>query len=110
MVHFRKRDKTSLLVWFIGRFGGQRNSYDLKTLVHLNQVAKKHNLDLQKFLASIIRAWVNGVSRCEKLRIQCLVKSEDYPRFRVTYSERVITQTKVNLKLMKDAADGKLEL
>jgi len=102
--------KTGLLVWFIGRFGGQGNSYDRRTLKHLNRVAKKHNLDTQKFLASIIRAWVNGAARCEKLRIQCLVKSEDHPRFRVTDSKHVITQTKVNLKLMKDAIDGKLEL
>jgi len=110
LVPFEGKDKTGLLVWFIGRFGGQGTSYDRRTLEHLNRIAKKHNLDIQKFLSSIIRAWVNGAAKCEELRIQCLVKSEDYPRFRITYSKHVITQTKVNMKLMKDVIDGRLEL
>jgi predicted DNA binding CopG/RHH family protein len=97
-------------VWFIGRFGGPGNSYDRKTLEHLNRVATKHKVDYQKFLSSIIRAWMNGSAKCDKLKIQCLLKSEDYPRFRITDSKHVITQTRVNLKLMKDAINGRLEI
>ena len=96
------------MVWVIGSFGGTRGSCDWRTIKYLNWIAKKHNLDTQKFLASIIRAWAKGVSRCEKLRIQCLIKAEDYPRFRVTEAERLITQTKVNLKLLKDVAMGRV--
>jgi len=97
--------KTGLLVWVIGRIGGPTVTYDRRILEYLSLIAKKHNLNNQKFLASILRAWVNGASRCDGLSIKCLIKAEDYPRFRITDAERLITQTKVNLKLLKGAID-----
>ncbi len=99
--------KTGLLVWLIGRIGGPTMGYDWRTLEHFRRIAKKHNLDIQKFLTSIIRAWSRGTARCEKLSVECLIKTDDYPRFRVTENEHLITQTKVNLKLLKDVAKGK---
>jgi len=96
------------MVWVIGRYGGTRGSCDWRTIKYLNWIAKKHNLDTQKFLDSIIRAWAKGASRCEKLRIKCIIKAEDYPHFCVTDADRLITQTKVNLKLLKDAANERI--
>lgn len=99
-----------MLVESIGRIGGPRKSFDWRIIEYLDWIAKKHNLETPKFLGSIMRAWVNGVSKCEKLRIQCIINAEDYPHFRITKAKRLVAQTKVNMKLLKDAIDRKAKI
>jgi len=63
-------------------------------------IARKHDVTPTKFLESIVHAWFNGSSRCGKLKIQCIIKAEHRPYFRITRNQHIVTQTKVNLKLL----------
>ena len=96
------------MVWIIGRYCSMKGTCDWKAIKYLHWIAKKHNLDTQEFLVSIIRAWANGASRCEKLGIKCIIKAGEHSYFRITDATRLITQTKVNLKLLKDIAGGRI--
>ena len=89
-----------MLVERIGRIGGPAVTFDKKVLSYLMFLARKHDITPEKFVESILRAWSKDSARCGKLKIQCIIKAEDRPCFRITRGKHIVTQTKVNLKLL----------
>ncbi len=93
-----------MLVESIGRIGGPALTFDKRVLDYLIFIARKHEVVPSEFLESIVRAWLKDTSRCGKLKIQCIIKTEDHPYFRITCQQHLVTQTRVNLKLLTNIA------
>jgi len=94
----------------IGRIGGSAVTFDRRVLGYLIFIARKYDVAPPKFLESIVSAWFNGSSICGKLKIQCVMKTEDRPHFRITCDQHVVTQTKVNLKMLTNITREDLTL
>jgi len=72
-----------------------------EAIQYLARIALRLNIDSSKFFSSLVDAWVNNESTCEKLVIRCRKKTKDSATFLFTIERKVLAQLKVPEEILK---------
>ena len=72
-----------------------------EAIQYLARIALRLNIDSSKFFSSLVDAWENNESTCEKIVIRCRKKTKDSATFLFTIERKVLAQLKVPEEILK---------
>jgi replication factor A1 len=85
-----------------GRLPNGHSRTAKKAIQYLARLALSKNIDSSKFFSSLVDAWVNNESTCEKLVIRCRKKTKDSATFLFTIGRKALAQLKVPEEILKE--------
>ncbi|MCJ7771323.1 hypothetical protein MUP37_07110 [Candidatus Bathyarchaeota archaeon] len=84
-------------------YGPRRGTIGMSRLLNsIVQVSRKYHLDSDMLVDGLIEAFTSRTGHCGKVDILCRGRREDYAIFLLTEGEKVVSQFKVGLELLKD--------
>ena len=73
-----------------------------KAIEYLARIVISKNIDSAKFFSSLVDAWINKESTCEKLVIRCRKKTRDSATFLFTLDRQALAQLTLPEEILKE--------
>ena len=91
-----------MLYYGRGRPRGPLHSFaNVTNCAYLIGISKKYGIDTRKFLVCFLDAWTHENSSYKSMSIKCRQKTEDDGIFLVTQDQKIVTQLRLNEKMLK---------